>query len=44
MERPTREFALQLISSKEKIESEVLALLDVLKLVLATNWESLNKV
>ncbi|EFX62012.1 hypothetical protein DAPPUDRAFT_309024 [Daphnia pulex] len=31
MDRPTREFALQLMASKEKMESELVELLDVLK-------------
>lgn len=33
MERPTREFALQLMASKDKMESELLELLQVLTTV-----------
>jgi hypothetical protein len=37
MDRPTREFALQLMASKEKMESELVELLDVLKSVCCSN-------
>lgn len=33
MDRPTREFALQLMASKDKMESDLAALMDVLKSV-----------
>jgi len=37
MDRPTREFALELMASKDKMESELIELLDVLKSVRFSN-------
>ena len=42
MERPTREYALQLVASKDKMEAELKELLAVLESVFANNCVKFN--